>query len=378
MHSHERLLALVTRLYEAPETTGGWRAFLSDLCDTLGGSAASFISQDFTSQRVQIAETVRTDPDTLRAYNGYWHRHDPWAHSPRAARLSSGSVAIGDALIDRTDMRRTAFYNEFGRAHDLVQDLAGLIEVSGRRLSCVSINGSARRAPFSADDAALLAALMPHMQNALELHRRLALVEAARADVLPAIDRLAEGVLLVTSTGRVVHANRTARALLHARDGVFVDAGDLRAASAADTATLRAAIHAAASTRVRGSAARRLFLTRPSGRRPYVVLVAPAVTRLLALTPVAPAVVVCVSDPERLITLPIDRLRRLFGLTAAEARVASCLFEGDTPAVAAARLDISVPTVRAHLRQILAKTETTSQAELARVLSATLLSGLDR
>jgi DNA-binding CsgD family transcriptional regulator len=377
MAMHDRVLALVTRLYDAPETTGGWRAFLNDLCDTLGGSAANVLSQDFRAARVQIAD-VRTDPDVLRAYDSYWHQHDPWAHSPRTASLASGRVAIGDALIDPADMRRTAFYNELGRPHDLVQALVGMIEVNGRRLSCVSINGSARRAPFSAEDAALLTALMPHMQNALELHRRLARVETAAADALTAIDRLAEGVLLVTSTGRVVHANRAARALLHARDGVFVDAGDLRAASAVDTTALRAAIHAAASTRVRGSAARRLFLARPSGRRPYVVLVAPAVTRLLALTPVAPAVVVCVSDPERLITLPADRLRRFFGLTAAEARVASCLLDGDAPAVAAARLKISLPTVRAHLRQIFAKTETTSQAELARVLSMTLHSGLDR
>ncbi len=83
----DRLLSLVTRLYQAPEHAGGWRAFLEDLCTTLDGSAASFIAHDPRSMRYQLSESVQIDPDVRHAYNSHWHAEDPW---PASRGLSAG------------------------------------------------------------------------------------------------------------------------------------------------------------------------------------------------------------------------------------------------------------------------------------------------
>jgi DNA-binding CsgD family transcriptional regulator len=58
----------------------------------------------------------------------------------------------------------------------------------------------------------------------------------------------------------------------------------------------------------------------------------------------------------------------LFGLSAAEARVAERLMLGESPEQAAASLGIKISTARWHLASLYRKTGTRSQAQLMRQL----------
>ncbi len=62
------------------------------------------------------------------------------------------------------------------------------------------------------------------------------------------------------------------------------------------------------------------------------------------------------------------RLRDLFALTPAEARVAVALFEGATPRETADALGISFNTVHVHLARIFRKTGTGRQSQLMRAM----------
>jgi len=68
----------------------------------------------------------------------------------------------------------------------------------------------------------------------------------------------------------------------------------------------------------------------------------------------------------------IDLLRRHFGLTPAEARLALHLIAGETLRSAEAKLSITYETARTHLKNIFSKTGTCRQAELVVVLVAAL------
>jgi DNA-binding CsgD family transcriptional regulator len=69
------------------------------------------------------------------------------------------------------------------------------------------------------------------------------------------------------------------------------------------------------------------------------------------------------------------QLRELFGLTAAEARLASRLAAGDCLETVADELGVAYETARNQLKAIFAKTETHRQAELVALL-ARLLAGI--
>jgi len=62
-------------------------------------------------------------------------------------------------------------------------------------------------------------------------------------------------------------------------------------------------------------------------------------------------------------------LRQLYGLTPAESKIAVELLSGTEPKRIAERHSLSIHTVRVHIARILAKTETSRQADLVRLLA---------
>jgi DNA-binding CsgD family transcriptional regulator len=79
---------------------------------------------------------------------------------------------------------------------------------------------------------------------------------------------------------------------------------------------------------------------------------------------------VLVRDPADLPTLSGDALHGLYGLTPAEARVATRIARGQTVGSIAGSLGVRRATVRTQLQQALLKTGTHRQADLVRLLLA--------
>ena len=114
-----------------------------------------------------------------------------------------------------------------------------------------------------------------------------------------------------------------------------------------------------------------LVVQRPSGRMPYHVLVSPLAAGWLAAAPRQAAVVVYVTDPERGPQADPDAVCRYLGLTPAEGGVVLALARGMSLAEVARERNVSVETVRTHVKRSLAKARVRRQADLVRlVLSA--------
>jgi DNA-binding CsgD family transcriptional regulator len=78
--------------------------------------------------------------------------------------------------------------------------------------------------------------------------------------------------------------------------------------------------------------------------------------------------VIFVGDPDRKSEIDESRLRQLYGLTNAEARVAALLACGHRLDEIAEMLNVAYETTRKHLKKVLAKAETDRQAELVRMI----------
>jgi DNA-binding CsgD family transcriptional regulator len=99
-----------------------------------------------------------------------------------------------------------------------------------------------------------------------------------------------------------------------------------------------------------------------------VVAPVPGDQRLPALDDLAPAALLFLHDPAQRPSPPVALLRRLYGLTPQQARLAALLADGLSPAEAAERLGIAGATATAHLKQVYRKTGVHRQAELVRLL----------
>jgi DNA-binding CsgD family transcriptional regulator len=371
MELHDRFPALLERLYAAPGSTNGWHAFLLDLCITLDGTAANFLSHNLCAQQASIALTARTDPAAVQEYVTYWGGRDPWAYSGRWQRLAPGAVITGEQMVSRRKLRQTDFYNDFGRKYDITQCVAGLIETAPpNQASFLTIDAADSRAAFGDREVSLLRALMPHLLTALQVHRRLcgagALVDVSQT----MLNRLSHGVFIFNTAGRLMLANAAAENFLRQRDGLSLDRGELRTASGSDTATLRRLMASAVRTSkgTGTSAGGTLVLSRPSGRRPFRVVVASISVPRFVLGPEPPAAIVFVTDPERTPLPSEGEIRALFGLTKAEARLAKTLVDGLSLETAARQLGLRVGTLRTRLKSIFEKTGCHRQADLVRLI----------
>lgn len=371
MSSHEAVLDLVDCIYAAAEAPALWPQALERIADATG-SAASLLYRHMDAQEGGVDVAVRVSPDAADAYQQYFHRLDPWGNSPQAAALvQPGAVIDGDQLVPRSELASTEYYNDFARLHGLTRVLVGIISKQGSFASVISLIRDDAAGEHTSEDRRLLCALMPHLTRAVQMHRRMLPVSVLDGAAVDALDCLSSGVALLDGSCRTIFLNRAAERLLRQRDGLFVEHGCLAAAMPHERDMLRVLVAQAAQTTAGSSlrAGGAAPISRPSMRRPYNVLVTPLGRRHTSLHGPEAAVAVFISDPEDRGPSEIGALVRLFRLTPAEARLATGIATGATLAEVADTLGIGRETARTQLRSVFAKTGTTRQSELVRIIT---------
>lgn len=293
-----------------------------------------------------------------------------WYLRPRDYEIGRGvgcDISLPDASISR-DHARLRFQG--GRFAIEDRGSRNGVHVNGRRVRRATLGGSrairlgnvhldfaitdpegstaeadAAVARLGARDAALSAQIALSAQVAMQ-----------------ALDRLQLGVVLLGADGGVVFVNRSARSILEKETAVRLEPGALLLADRAADRQLRQLLPAG-DEEAHGGA----VLVPRAGKAPLTLLVTPLGSEAGRFG--AHAVrAVFLSDPERGVGSSEDLLRSLYGLTPAEARFVVQLLQGHTVEQAASELGVSTHTARSHLRSVFAKTGTSRQSELVRLL----------
>lgn len=181
------------------------------------------------------------------------------------------------------------------------------------------------------------------------------------------MNRVAVGMAIVSPACEILEMNRTAADIINQGDVLAIEKGRLVSTHAGANGALSDTV-----TKALGSPGRAgCFITLPrNGRRaPLHVMV--AALRLDGERR-ATAAAVYLSEPERTIRPSEQQLTILFGLSAAEARVAAGIVEGLPVPALAERLHVSVHTVRTQLKSVFAKTGAQRQSDLVRMLTSGL------
>ncbi|HLG89240.1 MAG TPA: hypothetical protein VKZ79_18825 [Alphaproteobacteria bacterium] len=247
---------------------------------------------------------------------------------------------------------------------------------AGDRLqSSVALHRTRAKSRCGPNEADQFAILFRHVEHALEIGFRLGTLGNLQQATFDLLNRNPLAIVLLDDRGRVILANGTAQKLNAASDGVRISAEGLTLAHGADNRKLQRCIVDALngprdiSARPGGT----LWALRPSGKRSFSILVSSLSQGSFTMTSVRPAVGIVIADPDQDEVLPIERLRTLYGLTPAEARLAARLSAGDTLKSAAAAIGIGYATARSQLAAVFRKTETRRQGDLIRLILTTIL-----
>jgi DNA-binding CsgD family transcriptional regulator len=368
----DRLLAAVGQLYQCALSEEEWPGCLTSIRELLDGTSINLLYHDRRSRGgIQIA--LGADPELYRWYREFGHAIDPWALASRLGDYPSGCIVVGASLVDHARFKRTEFYAAAGRRYEVSRSLIGVLETSPYQTAALTVNRGDRAEEFEARDARTMAIVVPHIRRALAIQQKLAGAAGQRLHILDAMDRLGFGVVLVDFRGRPVFVNRYAARVLEARDGLAIESGSIVASAPAAASRLRRALGSAIAV-TRGDALTlregEFLIPRSAGRRPLHASVSPAARHGLGSGPAAgAAALLFLLDPERR-PLPLDdRLRELFSLTAAEARVAGALAAGRRVADISDEFGVSRETVRSQVKQVLDKAGARSQSDFIRLVS---------
>ncbi len=172
-----------------------------------------------------------------------------------------------------------------------------------------------------------------------------------RAWLAATLDEVDFGMLLLTDTDHVVHANHAARIELDGEHPLQMVGQVLRARHSHDVQALHGALHNAAHR-----ALRKLVTLGEGARRVSVSVVPIGDTQ----RPGDGATLLMMSKRQTCESLSVQGYARSHGLTGAETRVLMLLCQGLPPAMVATELGVGIATVRTQIGSIRLKTATDS------------------
>jgi DNA-binding CsgD family transcriptional regulator len=297
------------------------------------------------------------------SYVAYYAKINPCPHVVDAFNPAPALRAVRAAeMVPELVYRQSEFFVDFARRYDTFEEMGGPIPLAPGLFGDWCVHRGRHNKRFDERDRDRLEQLLPHLQRALQLRRRLGTIEGSRIG-LAALDALAIGVVVCDGAGAILFANAAAEA--HARSGDGLVLGGAGQGVAAfypgESALLRSLIVDAACGGPGGAVAITGY-----ERGKLFMLVAPLPARIAdepgrVLVTMRPAA----AGP----TFDAFTLQRLFGLTQAEARLALALLAGSSLAEFGAERHVTENTLRTQLAHVLRKTETGSQRELVRLLS---------
>jgi DNA-binding CsgD family transcriptional regulator len=360
------LQGLLSRIYDTG--SGDWEPLLEDIKKYLGGSATALILHDFRHNLGSILFATGYNRKYIRSRLPSDARHNVWLARERDYR-PPGKIHVGEQLVPERELLRTKFYTEWLAPQHLHHRLCAVVSREGATAVFLEVMRPREAAAFDHDDIERCRLMLPHLQRALQMYRRLAALETERDVAFRALDQLPWGVMFVDKHRKRLATNRHAQELLIAGDGLTARDNTLRAELADETARLERLLSDALDRSGPGGPSGTLSITRPSGAAPLNVVVVPLHVKTERFAEQGPIAAIFVTDPD----MPLhssnqQQLRELYSLTAGEARLAAWLLQGKSVDEAAAAMGITVNTARAYLKRIYQKTGVRRQPELMRLL----------
>lgn len=360
------VLSAIDCVYEAGREPAAWPKAVERVIAIVGASGGGMQVHDAKTWRPMHCAQLGLGRESIDDYVSAFMRTNPVVIA--ASRTPLGTPLTDWMAIPKTELLRSPIYQEFGRRNE-IHGMANVTLVRDRGLFAnFNLLRSKRLGDFERTDVELLGTLGPHLVRAAEMNLLLEKLNRERYAAYAALERMETGVLFVAADGFVVHMNSAAADMIAVKDAVLLRHNHLGTLQPATDRELARLIGEAASRA--GQRGGTLVVPRPLGGRPLLARIYPLSTRGRFTPPDHATVVIYLTDPALQPSDPASDLARAYRLTPAELRLLSRLLGSPTLLDAADALGITEATARTLLGRIFAKTGTSRQVELMRLMLA--------
>lgn len=365
----QSLSSLVAAIYDAALAPQTWPEVLNTCRRFVGGLSANIFAKDSAGISGGVYHTDGHIGDHwTRAYFERYARIDPATGMHLVTPLEK-PVATAD-LIDLDEFRESRFYREWSVPQGIVDFICAPIEKRGSWVACFGIFRHQRDGMVDAATKERMGLLVPHIRRAVVIGKVIE-TGSLKADTLgEAVDGLASGMFLVDATGRMTYANAAGTALLG--QGAIRKLGGRLIADDADANKQLAEVVSAAGDGDTAVDRRGISIALPgSDGEDHVAHVLPLTSGARKVAGEKYAAVAAIFVHRATLDLPEapEVIARTFGLTLSELRVMSAIVHiGGVPETAE-ELGVAETTVKTHLHRVFAKTGTSRQADLVRLVA---------
>ena len=362
----DRFSATIQLIYAAAGGGATWSDVLVAIEDLTGSSAAVI---NLVPKAPQIAP--KNLVGSISAENvAEWER-DYMAMCPRVAAglaMPHASYICDYMILSEAEMDRNPVYDWYKR-HGLRYFVGSTLADTPRYKVMWSLQRSAAQGHAQRPEIDLVELLNPHLASAASLADQLGTLSSFAKFSSAMFEASPNGLFALDGSGTILFANSRAESCLKSADGLRSVEGRLVAALASETVLLDKLIRQATQIDYpAGGGWTRA--SRLNGGPPYAIFVAPLNVRDDELLAANIKVLVIVHDTGEHRKADSAMLAGVYGLTDAEARLASALSGGHSIESAAADLGVQVTTARSQLKSVFRKVGVNRQQDLVRLLTS--------
>jgi len=353
---------IVNALYRGACEPSELKQALESLRRLFGGAAAVLGEVEFGRPGISEPLTVGVlDEGQLHRYPSF-ATFDPLLSATLLA--PAGSVNRSARLLSPEERRRNPFIHEFLRPIGVIDAISSRESLGGGRSGIISILQGIGCPPFDDEDAARLIRMTPHLGRVYQIRRLFRLSRQRDAFLGSIVDRSSAGIIALRADGSTLFVNRTAQLMGEASDGIALGRTGQLITADRNAAKRLAALRADVAQGGPGGVVR---IARPSGQRPYVVLVSRLPPGDGLVPGERPGVLIAIHDPARMTVPTEQRIAELLQLPPATTKLVCSILQGEELKHYAERASISMNTVRFHLKVAFERTGARTQAELIRI-----------
>ena len=361
--SAQALSDLIGSIYDCALDPQLWASTCRRVADLCESSAGGICVHDLRQVQNDQLFVFGYQPEFLEKLGNHY------ADSPMAvADVVSNIGEVSTLSMERYHQPESRFFREVLEPFGLMDLIWFPALRTGGRMASMHASRDRKAPAFQRREIGLFQLLSPHVSRALAISDVLD-IRALRSEMLEkTLDGLAAGVFLTARDGRVVYMNHAAEHQIKAGNALRLVNSRLVPADGHARVALSQALAAAARDDTDIGPVSVAMPDGAGGGCIATLLPIEGGQRQGILAPFAASVAVFAQDAVQATLMPGEAFARLHGLTGAELRVLLALAQGLGGMEAADMLGISEPTVRTHLQRIFAKTGTSRQANLLRLL----------
>jgi DNA-binding CsgD family transcriptional regulator len=374
--SEESLHRLIELTYDAAEHQDRWNALYQQLQQVLDVKSIHMLAMDKGRGTLSYSDGTNMPVEGELAYLQRYQFMDP--RVPMVLSKPPGAWTHFPQELPPEMVATHPLYQEFLIPYDRPYASSCVLVDTPEATVVLSTLSGAAEGPLKPEALAFLDRLVPHLSRACRINLRNFVYSTQALVGHLLVDRLRQPVILAGPAGEVVHMNPAAQQLLRSLDLVRVEDGRLRLPEPHQRDLLRLCAEMEHDLKIAGRGEsdavveaqfRSLRIAAPrSTEALYAFFTLLSPQGAMGMFGLRPVVMLLFYHPESAPAIDANLLHAVFGLTPAEARIATLLAEGLSLKQIAEIQGTQHDTVRKQLRSIYEKTATNRQPELVRLL----------